>query len=249
MVDVKWWNSEGKRDVDIEMSDSTFVLPEKFVGHVEENWENAKGNSTYNAGLLNFVGHRDNFAKVHFSDGLDYKTTVSLRSGKNVAPSDEHGVCALGIMNPVLTSDNKLILSRRKLFGDWENGSWELCGGFVESASAQKYSLINEAKKIFLRDHREFGEDSIADIIPIAFYLYPEILEGQFLCVTKVRLSSEEVLSSFSGNNIHDEILCFDFSDDGIRKMKNAEGSWHPPSKTVVSLLHEKIEEVLSLIN
>jgi hypothetical protein len=152
-------------------------------------------------------------------------------------------------MSPVLTSDGKLVLSRRKFFGDWNNSSWELCGGFIESSSKREYSLIDETKRIFLKDHGELGEDSIEKIIPIAFYLYPEILEAHFLCITKIRLSSDEILSGLSENDVYDEILCFDFSEDGLGKMKDVEGSWHPPSKTIASLLHGKVEDILLLID
>lgn len=212
-----------------------FLSPKEhawFTNKKDIRWEGFKKN---NSGLK----------IINISKGIDYKSTVSIRSneriynilGKSKSPK------AFVVVSILITKDNKIVLGKRKFYGDWPIETYELPGAFLHENDINLNSLIKSAIKKVSEDYK-ISKKEIKSI-PLGIYYLPRILEVVLVCVSKTEVPSNNLKSDFYKN-----ILVVDNTIKGVNEIKRKSlNSFHPPSRVALEFYFNNFKLANKLLN
>lgn len=196
---------------------SSYNPDKEVLDLIEKGWtkrseEMVKQNRVFfNGSLINFEQIKGNI--IYFSKSICYKDVVGLRYfdyekyknfKKNQVPN------ALSLYNIILTTDNKLFISKRDE-GDWPVSS-EVCGGFIR-ANESSDIVLSSINRVF--DDLGLNKNNIEFQEMIGIYGYPMILETTIVFFIKLNLSSIQI------QNIKNRKKCifFENSKESILKI------------------------------
>lgn len=99
-----------------------------------------------------FESDDSSLGKINISKRIDYKTVVSIRSSEDIYSqlNKEKSPKAFVLANILITNDNKLVMGKRKFYGDWEFDTYECPGAFFNEKDVKINSITVKAIVIFL---------------------------------------------------------------------------------------------------
>lgn len=196
---------------------------------------------------IRWEGFKDNnseLPQINISKGINYKTITSIRSNEELFNQldQEKTPKAFVLANVLITSDNKLVMGKRKFYWDRPFDTYECPGAFLHEEDLEINSIIKSAKNKIIDDYQ------IADFeiktIPFVIYYLSRILEVVCVCISKISLSSKELKSDF-----YEEILSIDNTEAGLEKLtKMPLDLFHTPSRTIIQFYYENFLDAKRLL-
>ena len=240
-----WLNNAFKDNLVMQEIDDPFKgYDENISEYIDASWNHLKDRAKsnfppntpfvfYNSNTLSWRGLSEN-NKVLVSKGITYKDIASIRSNSILFKKLKNKTKpnAFVVVSLLITSDNKIVLGRRKYYGDWLYNTFETAGAFLKIEDLADKSLVNNAKNKVCEDFNNISE---LKTIPFIIYHLPRILETVLVCISK---TNQQALSLTS--DLYSEILIRENSKKGLEYLiKIPLNEFHPPSRVVIQAYYQ----------
>ncbi len=263
-MDVRWFNDGKTKDISISETTSTYTEGEHYIQYISEAWGRLKDralaeghpNLLYDSTVLrteqglNQESNPDErgLVSIKVSPSAGYKQIVTLRQNQELLAllTEKQNPLAYAVLSILISADNKIVVGRRKFFGDWPSGKFELPGAFARLVKTGE-ALSNNVAIQALVDDYSISKADVASTIPAVYYYFPTICETQTLNITRTKLSASEIISTNSAIQL--EKRSYDNSPTGLTSMLQELPSeeWHPPSFVTCLFYLENFERINNL--
>lgn len=259
-IEVLWRNDSRSpiKDFNLLKTKSTFLgYDDSFVVELEESWKELSNRARIlspnlehflfeDKKVLRWEGFSDNNSAdpvINLSSGISYKLVTGVRSRESLFSklNKLKSPRAFAVANILITADRKIVLGKRKFYGDWPLDTYECPGGFFIEDDFKKGSLKSVAKRKIEEDYL-IGNSDLRSI-PFVIYSLPRILEVIALFISKVGINSNELKSNF-----YKDIISFDCSENGLNELKTMPLEiFHPPSRIIMEFLINSYSDFVEL--
>lgn len=247
-----WINDkETIKDFSFNHVESTFLgFSDNFNEKVEDQWKKLQiraKNGLVNKPAVRWEGfdkEDPKSFKINLSQGINYKSIVGVRSNEDIYSDldQERSPKAFVLASVLITKDNKLVMGKRKFYGDWPPNTYECPGAFIHEEDLKIDSVIKIAKSKIEDDYQVSGFEIQA--VPFAVYYLPRLLEVVTVCISKISLKADELKS-----DLYNDILSVDNTSEGLEKLVNMPlDLFHSPSRTIIQFYWENFSTAQEIL-